>query len=78
MLLVSQGLQNPEDSPYRVGSTQLHCAQREWQREAWEMEENPEGEIKEMVELYVSSGVSEADAQVKPTRAPRSIHRRCT
>jgi len=42
------------------------------------MEENPEGEIKEMVELYVSSGVSEADAQVKPTRAPRSIHRRCT
>ena len=38
--------------------------QREWQRESWEMEENPEGEIKEMVELYVESGVAEADAQV--------------
>jgi hypothetical protein len=29
------------------------------------MDSNPEGEIKEMVELYMSSGVSERDAQVK-------------
>jgi hypothetical protein len=32
------------------------------------MEENPEGEIQEMVELYMSSGVSERDAQVHRRR----------
>ena len=37
------------------------------------MEENPEGEIKEMVELYVSSGVSEADAQVRRHPTPMRI-----
>ena len=52
---------------------QMDYVQREWDREAWEMEENPEGEIKEMVELYVARGVPEKDArQILETMARAS------
>ena len=33
-------------------------------REEWEMKNNPEGEIDEMVDLYVEKGMSKEDAQV--------------
>lgn len=36
----------------------------EKKREAWEFKEYPEGEIKEMVDLYVEKGMERADAEV--------------
>mmetsp|Transcript_20690 Transcript_20690/g.24490 ORF Transcript_20690/g.24490 Transcript_20690/m.24490 type:complete len:300 (-) Transcript_20690:52-951(-) len=41
---------------------EMDFVRREWNRESWEMDENPDGEIKEMVELYIEAGVSEKDA----------------
>jgi len=38
-------------------------ALRERSREAWEFDNYPEGEIKEMVEIYVERGVSQEDAE---------------
>eukprot|EP00615_Pteridomonas_danica_P001058 CAMPEP_0114359166 /NCGR_PEP_ID=MMETSP0101-20121206/22811_1 /TAXON_ID=38822 ORGANISM="Pteridomonas danica, Strain PT" /NCGR_SAMPLE_ID=MMETSP0101 /ASSEMBLY_ACC=CAM_ASM_000211 /LENGTH=301 /DNA_ID=CAMNT_0001502569 /DNA_START=38 /DNA_END=943 /DNA_ORIENTATION=+ len=35
---------------------------REWARETWEMDNNPAGEIKEMLELYEAEGVSHDDS----------------
>ena len=35
---------------------------REWERETWEMDTNPKGEVQEMRELYVAKGISEEDA----------------
>lgn len=43
---------------------EMDMVQREWQRENWEMDSNPTGEIKEMLELYVEEGVAEADAAI--------------
>jgi len=37
---------------------------QEWKRETWEFENYPEGEKKEMVELYVEEGMAEADATI--------------
>jgi VIT1/CCC1 family predicted Fe2+/Mn2+ transporter len=37
--------------------------QREWQREAWEVEHFPEGERAELYEIYQARGYSEEDAQ---------------
>lgn len=38
-------------------------ARYERSREAWEMRNNPEGEIEEMVDIYVGRGMSREDAQ---------------
>jgi VIT1/CCC1 family predicted Fe2+/Mn2+ transporter len=40
---------------------EYHRAER--QREQWEVEHYPEGEMREMVELYTAKGMSEEDAQ---------------
>ena len=34
----------------------------EWKRETWELENYPEGEKKEMIELYVEEGMTVEDA----------------
>lgn len=39
-------------------------AESERQRESWEVENYPEGEIREMVEIYVNKGVDYADAEL--------------
>ena len=36
----------------------------EKQREQWELDNNPQGEIEEMVDLYVQKGMEREDAQV--------------
>jgi DNA damage-binding protein 1 len=41
---------------------ELDYINREWQRETWEMDNNPAGEIKEMLELYEAEGVSREDS----------------
>jgi vacuolar iron transporter family protein len=43
---------------------ELKFVKSEHKREAWEFENNRQGEVDEMVELYTKQGVSEADARV--------------
>jgi len=43
---------------------ETEVAHRERERERWEFENFPEGEIKEMVEIYTGRGMSEEDAKV--------------
>eukprot|EP00542_Grammatophora_oceanica_P011812 CAMPEP_0194045484 /NCGR_PEP_ID=MMETSP0009_2-20130614/16813_1 /TAXON_ID=210454 /ORGANISM="Grammatophora oceanica, Strain CCMP 410" /LENGTH=257 /DNA_ID=CAMNT_0038690347 /DNA_START=142 /DNA_END=915 /DNA_ORIENTATION=+ len=52
-----------------VGEFLSSKAENEWilserRREAWEMENYPEGEIKEMVDIYVSRGMEQQDAEL--------------
>lgn len=52
-----------------VGEFLSSKAESEWilserKREEWELENYPEGEIKEMEEIYVAKGMSEEDAQL--------------
>jgi hypothetical protein len=52
-----------------VGEFLSSKAENEWilserQREEWEMENYPEGEISEMIEIYEEKGMSNADAKL--------------
>lgn len=42
---------------------EIEHAQGERRREMWEMESHPEGEISEMIEIYVEKGMSQEDAE---------------
>ena len=56
----------------------------EWKRETWELENYPEGEKKEMIELYVEEGMTVEDATAivnafaKCECAPLCVARICT
>ena len=47
---------------YTSSRAEMDFAKAERERERWELESHPEGEKKEMVDLYVSKGVSREDA----------------
>merc|ERR1711871_49103 len=49
---------------YLSERAELDFAIHERAREAWEMENYPEGEIREMIEIYEAKGVSSADAKI--------------
>lgn len=48
---------------YLSESAELEFVRSERKREAWEMANYPEGELSEMVDLYVGQGVDRADAE---------------
>lgn len=43
---------------------EVDFVKREYERETWEMDTNPAGEIREMVELYEEGGVAKEDAEL--------------
>lgn len=48
---------------YLSSKSEQEYYEREWQREAWEVERFPEGERLELIEIYRNQGYSEEDAQ---------------
>jgi len=48
---------------YLSSKSELEYYEREWQREAWEVEHFPEGERVELYEIYRQQGYSEEDAR---------------
>lgn len=48
---------------YLSGKSEREYYDREWQREAWEVEHLPEGERVELYEIYRQQGYTEADAR---------------
>ncbi len=48
---------------YLSAKSEREYYDREWQREAWEVEHFPDGEREEMLQIYQQRGYSEADAQ---------------
>jgi DNA damage-binding protein 1 len=49
---------------YISSKAELEFTENEYKRETWEFEHHPEGELKEMVDIYVKKGISEEDACV--------------
>jgi len=49
---------------YLSGKADMEHQQTEYQREKWEFEHNPEGEITEMIELLQDKGVSPEDTEL--------------
>lgn len=49
---------------YLSGDAEMQFAKQEHAREKWEMENNPQGEIDEMIEIYEEKGFSKEDATV--------------
>ena len=47
---------------YLSSSAERDVAVREMAREAWEVKTHPDGEIREMIDLYISKGLSEEDS----------------
>jgi len=47
---------------YLSSEAERQVAQREESREAWEVENNPEGEVVEMIQIYMDKGLTESDA----------------
>ena len=48
---------------YLSSKSEQEYYEREWQREAWEVEHFPEGERLELIEIYRNQGYSEENAQ---------------
>lgn len=48
---------------YISGDAEQKYVSMEHQRETWELENDPEGEMKEMVDLYVEKGFKQDDAE---------------
>jgi len=48
---------------YLSSEAERQVAQREQAREAWEVENYPEGEIAEMVQIYMDNGLTQEDAE---------------
>uniref|UniRef100_A0A7S2W1U3 VIT family protein n=1 Tax=Rhizochromulina marina TaxID=1034831 RepID=A0A7S2W1U3_9STRA len=42
---------------------ELDYTMREYRREQWEFDENQEGEVREMIELYMAKGIAQEDAE---------------
>ena len=49
---------------YLSSKAEIEFQQAEKARETWEVENNPEGEMMEMEELYIAKGIAEEDAKV--------------
>jgi DNA damage-binding protein 1 len=49
---------------YLSAKAERAVAEREQAREKWEVENNPQGEVEEMVQIYVDKGLSPEDARV--------------
>eukprot|EP00928_Gymnodinium_smaydae_P032259 TRINITY_DN23413_c0_g1_i1.p1 TRINITY_DN23413_c0_g1~~TRINITY_DN23413_c0_g1_i1.p1 ORF type:complete len:283 (+),score=68.34 TRINITY_DN23413_c0_g1_i1:54-902(+) len=49
---------------YLSSEAERQVAQREEARERWEVEVNPEGEVNEMIHIYMDKGIGREDAEV--------------